>query len=518
MTTLSNLSVTNDFVTQLSGVDRRDQNIVPEEVPEAFYALVEPTPVNKNELIAWSHELANDFGLERPTEGDLQILAGNALHKQGSPFALRYGGHQFGHWAGQLGDGRAITLFEAKNSSGERHEFQLKGPGLTPFSRRADGRAVLRSSIREFLASEAMHALGVPTTRALSLVHTGELVRRDMFYDGHPEDEPGAIVCRVSPSFLRFGNFEIHAAYGENELLKQLTDWCIKEFFLECSGENAVQDWFRIVSERTVKLSMEWLRVGFTHGVLNTDNMSIHGITIDYGPFGWLDNYDPSWTPNTTDLPGRRYCFGKQPAIALWNLERLGAALLHGGLLSGDDLEQQLTQNQKIADTAFREMFASKLGITEASDKQQLELIEATSKLLQVLDIDYTIFFRRLSQNSDEGLKDAISEASYLPADKIETERIEKWMKLYGEITQPLDSSERRAGMRETNPKYILRNYMAQEAIEAAYDGDYSLTNALLKLLESPYSEQPEHEERWAKKRPEWALNKPGCSALSCSS
>ena len=246
------------------------------------------------------------------------------------PYAANYGGHQFGHWAGQLGDGRAITLGETINAAGERWELQLKGAGPTPYSRSADGRAVLRSSIREFLCSEAMHHLGVPTTRALSLVATGEAVVRDMFYDGHPKPEPGAIVCRVAPSFIRFGNFELPASRGDNALLRQLADFCIRRDFPELRGRRRAA-LRRVVRRRSASaprvMVAHWMRVGFVHGVMNTDNMSILGLTIDYGPYGWVDNYDLDWTPNTTDAHGRRYRFGWQPKIAHWNLARLAQAL-----------------------------------------------------------------------------------------------------------------------------------------------------------------------------------------------
>ncbi|MBG3852707.1 YdiU family protein, partial [Xanthomonas hortorum pv. carotae] len=228
------------------------------------------------------------------------------------PWAVNYGGHQFGHWAGQLGDGRAISLGEAIGVDGGRYELQLKGAGPTPYSRGADGRAVLRSSIREFLCSEAMHHLGVPTTRALSLVTTGDAVVRDMFYDGRPQREPGAIVCRVAPSFIRFGNFELPSARGDSALLRQWADFTIARDFpeLKGAGENLYAAWFAQVCERTAVMVAHWMRVGFVHGVMNTDNMSILGLTIDYGPYGWVDDYDPDWTPNTTDAQGRRYRFG----------------------------------------------------------------------------------------------------------------------------------------------------------------------------------------------------------------
>ena len=252
-----------------------------------------------------------------PTAPAVEVLAGNRVLEGMAPYAARYGGHQFGVWAGQLGDGRAITLAEIAAPDGRRHDVQLKGAGRTPYSRTADGRAVLRSSVREFICSEAMHWLGVPTTRALALVATGESVIRDMFYDGNPEPEPGAIVCRVAPTFVRFGNFEILAAHDEIDTLRRLADYVIVRHFPELGTPSAevYARWFREVCRRTAVMVAEWTRVGFVHGVMNTDNMSVLGLTIDYGPYGWLEGFDPMWTPNTTDAQGRRYRFGAQPQI-----------------------------------------------------------------------------------------------------------------------------------------------------------------------------------------------------------
>jgi uncharacterized protein YdiU (UPF0061 family) len=321
----------NRFVRELPADRERGPRI--RQVPGAAFSHVEPTPVKAPRLVAHSREVAQLLGF---SEEDIasatfaRVFGGNALLEGMQPYAANYGGHQFGNWAGQLGDGRAITLGEAINAQGERWELQLKGAGPTPYSRHADGRAVLRSSVREFLCSEAMHHLGVPTTRALSLVATGEAVERDMFYDGHPEMEPGAVVCRVAPSFLRFGNFELPASRDEKDVLEKLVDFCIDRDFPELGGVPAElrrAHWFAEVCERTALMVAHWLRVGFVHGVMNTDNMSILGLTIDYGPYGWIDDYDPDWTPNTTDRDRRRYRFGQQPQVAFWNLTRLAGAL-----------------------------------------------------------------------------------------------------------------------------------------------------------------------------------------------
>ena len=280
---------------------------------------------------------------------------------------MAYGGHQFGNWAGQLGDGRAINLGEVIGRDGQHWALQLKGAGATPYSRTADGLAVLRSSIREFLCSEAMHHLGVPTTRALSLIQTGEQVMRDMMYDGNAEFEPGAVVCRVSPSFVRFGNFQLFAARDELDELRALTNFVIQQHFphllgdLELESPELVAAFFDAVCQRTVRMVVEWMRVGFVHGVMNTDNMSILGLTIDYGPYGWLDDYDPDWTPNTTDAQHRRYRYGQQANVALWNCYQLANAL-YPLVNNSQPLEASLEAFQASYQSEWHSMMASKLG------------------------------------------------------------------------------------------------------------------------------------------------------------
>src|SRR5258706_6497732 len=312
----SALRFDNTFVAKLPADPVLENR--PRQVRNACYTRVDPTPVSAPRLLAWSDEAGELLGIRHPATADgleAEVLGGNRVLPGMQPYAARYGGHQFGHWAGQLGDGRAITLGEVIAADGSRQELQLKGAGRTPYSRTADGRAVLRSSLREFMCSEAMYHLGVPTTRALSLVGTGEPVIRDMFYDGNPRPEPGAIVCRVAPSFLRFGNLQIHAAQGEHETLRRLADFIRENYFSSMS----IEEMFLEVCRRTGELMADWMRLGFVHGVMNTDNLSILGLTIDYGPYGWLEDYDLEWTPNTTDAEGRRYCYGNQPHIAQWN-------------------------------------------------------------------------------------------------------------------------------------------------------------------------------------------------------
>jgi serine/tyrosine/threonine adenylyltransferase len=437
------------------------------------------------------------------------------------PHAANYGGHQFGHWAGQLGDGRAISLGEAINATGQRWELQLKGAGPTPYSRHADGRAVLRSSIREFLCSEAMHHLGVPTTRALSLVATGEPVVRDMFYDGHPKLEPGAIVCRVAPSFLRFGSYELPAARGEQALLKELVDFTIARDFpeLQGAGENLYAQWFTQVCERTAVLMAHWMRVGFVHGVMNTDNLSIIGLTIDYGPYGWIDDYDPDWTPNTTDAQGRRYRYGGQPKIAYWNLTRL-AGVLSSLFAAPEPLHQGLQRYREVYVAADRDNIARKLGLAACRD-EDVERMEALHTLLHAGEVDMTIFFRALSEVSISAPSlEPLSDAFYSDVRRLEIETpLLDWLHGYAARLRddPLSRESRRERMHAANPRYVLRNYLAQQAIDRAEAGDESEIMRLLEVMRRPYEDQPGNE-RYAQRRPDWARDRAGCSMLSCSS
>src|SRR5689334_8426805 len=386
---LEHVTFENSFVRELPA-DPVLAN-VPRQVKEASYTRVEPTPVAAPRLLAWSDELGEYLGISKPQEKTglaAQVLGGNKILPGMQPYAARYGGHQFGHWAGQLGDGRAITLAEVIATDGSRQELQLKGAGKTPYSRTADGRAVLRSSLREFACSEAMFHLGVPTTRALSLVATGEPVIRDMFYDGHPEPEPGAIVCRVAPTFVRLGNFQILTANDEVDALKRLADYVIREHFPGL----AYAAWYQEVCRRTALLMVDWMRLGFVHGVMSTDNLSILGVTIDYGPYGWLEGYDPMWTPNTTDAQGRRYCYGNQPGIAQWNLARLAEALLP--IVERDKLEEGLNLYADTFNDAWRSALAQKMGLESPDEELAADLLEALAES----ETDFTIFFRQLAR------------------------------------------------------------------------------------------------------------------------
>ena len=531
------LTFDNQFLRALPG-DTETQNFT-RQVQGALWSRVLPEKVSAPRLLAYSREMADEFGLDDAAmHGATMVdaLAGNHILPGSETYATVYGGHQFGNWAGQLGDGRAIYLGEVVTAAGKRWEWQLKGAGPTPYSRRADGRAVLRSSIREFLCSEAMFHLGIPTTRALALVATGDDVMRDMFYDGHAANEPGAIVCRVAPSFTRFGHFEILAARNDTALLQQFINFTIARDFSDLAlpddNTEKIGAWFCEIAARTAVMVAHWMRVGFVHGVMNTDNMSILGLTIDYGPYGWVDNFDPGWTPNTTDAKGKRYCFGRQPEITRWNLERLASALvmvtaenspeaealtalLHDGMSRFDDVYADQT----------RRNFAGKFGFA-AWRESDAALVNDALKLLTDAEIDMTIFFRQLARVAGGGKGDAAADVA-LMAEAFYSETLHAqfaaplaaWLARYhARLAEDGLSNEARAtSMNRFNPRYVLRNYLAQQAIDDATRGDTTMLHTLLEVMRNPYDEQPGRE-AFAAKRPDWARHKAGCSMLSCSS
>ncbi|MGE4131286.1 MAG: YdiU family protein [Bdellovibrionales bacterium] len=528
-----------------------------------FFAYVRPTPTSSPAIVGWSTVLADQLGisLHDGNRADIaQWLSGNLSDMNVLPVATRYGGHQFGHWAYQLGDGRALLLGELVNQNGVRQEIQLKGAGMTPFSRHADGRAVLRSALREFICSEAMHFLNIPTTRALACLTTGDSVVRDILYDGNPEAEPGAITVRVAPSFLRFGHFEIYAFEDRREDLRRLMDFTLRHYYPHLpSGTEGALPFFAEIVERTMDLMVHWQRVGFVHGVMNTDNMSVLGLTIDYGPYGWMDVYDPDWTPNTTDREGRRYRFGHQPHIALWNLCRLGDALVPLGLDAGQ-LSAILTEQQDRYIEKYLGMRLMKLGLFGECDLNDFEfhaqLIRDLDAILISGQVDMTMFYRLLAEaqiwadgstgHASLGVSGASSAQiasavqtlapSFHHADDSVLEKLAAWLLNYAKVLEldnlklnqspgsaPISRSvsitpfSRKEKMNAINPYFIPRNYIVQEILDELAEGKSERLQQVMKALENPYSET-EFSKAYFTKRPDWAATRVGCSQLSCSS
>ena len=497
------------------------------QVSNAAFSYVKPKIPRRPKLLHLAKEVQNLIGFSDDfvqSESFLNLVSGAEIIENSKPFAMNYAGHQFGNWAGQLGDGRAIVLGEIEHNN-QLFTLQLKGAGSTPYSRRADGLAVLRSSIREHLCSEAMFHLGVPTTRSLSLVSTGDEVVRDVMYNGNAALEKGAIVCRIAPSFIRFGSFELFASQNDIENLKLLADYTITNYYpeIKTEGKEKYIAFFKTIAEKTREMILHWQRVGFVHGVMNTDNMSIHGITIDYGPYGWLENFDPNWTPNTTDATGKRYRFGNQSNIALWNLYQLANAL-YPLIVEAEPLEEILNDYAKKYDEDFLEMMLKKLGITSKNDENE-NLIQQLLYNLEQTETDYTIFFRNLNQiEKTDTSEDCVAKitASFYKPEEVRGIVLETWHFWFTQYITLLNKElvsdqERKTLQNSMNPKYVLRNYMAQMAIELAEKEDYSLLNELYKLLLNPYDEQIEFE-KWYAKRPDWAREKIGSSMLSCSS
>ncbi len=529
------LHFTNRFTHDLPADDHLDN--VRRQVNGACFSRVTPTAASAPELVVYSPEVAEmlDISDEQAQSHEFaQLFTGNLITADMDPYAMCYGGHQFGNWAGQLGDGRAIALGEVLTPDDGHQTLQLKGAGPTPYSRRGDGYAVMRSSVREFLCSEAMFHLGVPTTRALSLTLTGDPIMRDMFYDGNPAPELGAVVCRVSPSFVRFGNFELFPTRGEFDELRRLVDWTIRTDFpdlAEGNGEqplDVITDWFAEVVRLTAEMIVDWMRIGFVHGVMNTDNMSILGLTIDYGPYGWLEGFDPDWTPNTTDAQGRRYRYGNQPSAAHWNLVQLANAIAP---LYGDNvqpLEEVLDTYAVEFGDGWNAMMAERLGFIGFAGDDDNALFGELGRVLQIIETDMTIFHRNLAQVdvenaedlSDYDLVQPIADAWYSEPTERAIEEMGEWLRAWADRcdVDARSAEERKLAMDAVNPKYVLRNWMAQLAIDQVDQGDFSGVAKLLDLLRYPYDEQPEHHAKFFTKRPEWARERAGCSMLSCSS
>lgn len=493
-------------------------NTMQRQTPDVMFCKVLPADFTTTELIDFNDNLATEIGLGNiESQSDKDFLAAQNLPENVQTYATAYAGHQFGNWAGQLGDGRAIYAGEIHNN-GKQTEIQWKGAGATPYSRNADGRAVLRSSIREYLMSEAMHHLGVPTTRALSLSKTGEDVIRDIQYSGNPQKEQGAVVVRTAESFLRFGHFELLSARKQEDLLKQLADYSIENFFPEVLSNNNLTkyiDWFQSICDRTLKMVIDWYRVGFVHGVMNTDNMSILGLTIDYGPYSMMDGYDLEFTPNTTDLPGRRYAFGKQGQIAHWNLATLANAVFPL-IDDAEVLEKILDDFGKQFWVQHDKMLADKFGFDEVLPDDE-KFFTSWQQMMQDLNLDYTLFFQHLEKPISEIITNDFEECFYRILNENELKKLSRFIEKYQtrKVKNNISESESLELMSRTNPKFILRNYLLFEAIQDAENGNYEMFFKLKKALENPYENlYPE----FNKKRPSKYDNQTGSSQLSCSS
>jgi uncharacterized protein YdiU (UPF0061 family) len=443
---------------------------------DAFSERRTPAGIPGARLVAFSPEAGALIGL-RPGEERrpefAEIVSGNALLPGMEPVAGLYGGHQFGVWAGQLGDGRAILLGEVETVEGP-WELQIKGGGITAFSRFADGRAVVRSTIREFLASEAMHALGVPTTRALAMAAGDEPVLRERV-------ERAATVIRMAPTFVRFGSFEIFHYRKQHAHIKTLADYVVDRFYPECgTGDDRYARFFATVVERTAALMAHWQAVGFAHGVMNTDNFSILGLTLDYGPYGFVETYEPGFICNHTDESGR-YAFDRQPTIGLWNCHALAEAL--SSLIDRDALDAALAGYESAYRTTVLALLRAKLGLLDAHD-DDADLVVELFGLLEARRADWTNFWRALSEADASAL-------ALLGHD----EASRAWFARYARRTadDPRTDEARRGAMRATNPKYVLRNWVAQEAIAACEAGDDAVVRAVLDVVRAPFDEHPEH-------------------------
>lgn len=471
-----------------------------DELP-GFYTELNPTPLAQSRLLYHSQPLAAELGLNNAlfSGNNQKIWAGEQLLPGMKPLAQVYSGHQFGVWAGQLGDGRGILLGEQQPEQGPKVDWHLKGAGLTPYSRMGDGRAVLRSVVREFLASEALHHLGIPTTRALTIVTSEQPVFRE-------QPERGAMLMRVAESHIRFGHFEHFYWRNQKEQVKQLADYAIRHHWPHLIEQpERYFLWFKNIVERTAQLMARWQAVGFAHGVMNTDNMSILGITIDFGPYGFLDDYDPHYICNHSDYQGR-YAFNQQPAVAYWNLHKLANAL--SSLMTMEQLQAGLAAYEPALMTAYGQLMRAKLGMF-SSDEQDNDLLNQLLDLMAKEKRDYTRTFRLLSDVEQNSSQIALRD------DFIDRPEFDRWYQAYRTRLQQeqVDDAQRQQSMKSANPQRILRNYLAQQAIEAAERDDVSVLAHLHQGLLEPYHDMPEFESL-SVLPPEWGKT----LEISCSS
>ncbi|HFK7187970.1 protein adenylyltransferase SelO [Serratia odorifera] len=476
------------------------ENAYHQQLP-GFYTELTPTPLQGVRLLYHSEPLAHELGLDDSwfTPDNVPVWAGERLLPGMQPLAQVYSGHQFGVWAGQLGDGRGILLGEQRLPDGRSMDWHLKGAGLTPYSRMGDGRAVLRSVVREFLASEAMHHLGIPTSRALTIVTSDQPVYRE-------QPERGAMLMRIAESHVRFGHFEHFYYRKQPEQVRQLADFVIARHWpaLADSADKYLL-WFTEVVERTARLMADWQTVGFAHGVMNTDNMSILGITIDYGPYGFLDDYQPGYICNHSDHQGR-YAFDNQPAVALWNLHRLAQTL--SGLMRVEQLEAALAAFEPALMQAYGDKMRAKLGFF-SQEKQDNDLLTGLLSLMTAEGRDYTRTFRLLSE------VEQLQTRSPLRDEFIDRDAFDRWYLQYRQrlLQEQVSDEQRQRAMKAVNPKLILRNYLAQEAIEAAQKDDIGKLARLHQALLTPFDDDPRYED-FAALPPDWGKH----LEISCSS
>jgi hypothetical protein len=474
-------------------------------LPAAFYSRVAPTAFETApRLIHFNTRAAELLGLDPAVQHDprfLAVFSGQQPLPGMEPLAMLYAGHQFGHYVRQLGDGRAIVLGESINPRGESWELQLKGSGRTPYSRDGDGRAVLRSSIREYLCGEAMHGLGIPTTRALCLIGSDDEVYRERI-------ETGAMLTRLAPSHVRFGSFEVFFYREQHEHIRTLADYVIDRHYPELGGRpDRHLGLLQAVIERTARLLAQWQAVGFAHGVMNTDNMSILGLTLDYGPFGFMEAYNPGFICNHSDHHGR-YAFDRQPAIGLFNLSCLAQALLP--LIEVDAARAALDGYWDRFTGHYHRMMAAKIGL-DGAKPVALPLLEELLAQMQQSGADYTLLFRTLGEVSREGR----ASLPRLRDQFVDRERFDRWLDDYRARLRShgRDDGERRTAMQRTNPKFVLRNYLAQVTIDKAERGDFSEIDRLLRVLQAPFDEHPALD-HYAAPPPDWANS----IQVSCSS
>ncbi|MGR5062082.1 protein adenylyltransferase SelO [Photobacterium sp. DNB22_13_2] len=478
------------------------------QLPATFGTLIKPQPLDDPFLVSVNSKVSELLELDPEqanTEYFVNLFTGNDEHSAMSPIAMKYTGHQFGQYNPDLGDGRGLLFGEVQTSSGQKWDIHLKGSGLTPYSRQGDGRAVLRSSIREYLASAAMAGLGIKTTHALAVLSSNTPVFRETV-------ERGATLIRVAESHLRFGHFEYLFYTQQHSELKLLADYLISNHFANIDSQandaTRYRQMFTNIVTLTAEMIADWQSVGFAHGVMNTDNMSVLGLTFDYGPYGFLDDYEPGFICNHSDYSGR-YAFNQQPNIALWNLSALGYALTP--LLEKDDIDHALESYQPLLQKAYSEKMRNKLGLKEKLE-HDTPLFASLFDLMKTQAVDYTLFFRTLSSIPHVDLKASSHHFQSLFKDLAP---LEEWLSQYTNRLEKesLSNTDRLELMRASNPKYILRNYLAQQAIELAEKGDFTLVEQLLKVLQSPFDEQPEFA-TFAVQPPEWGK----ALEISCSS